>query len=441
MRLCVVGCGYVGLVTGTCFAEMGNTVVAVDNDAQRIESLRRGEIPIYEPGLAELVLRNAAESRLTFTTDIADGVAHAEIIFICVGTPPSPDGSSDLAAVEDVARAIARLMTDYKLLVVKSTVPVGTCRRLTADIQKLTAREFDVASNPEFLKEGAAVDDFFRPDRVVVGASSARALKKLRYLYAPFLRTGRPLIEMSTESSELSKHVSNAMLASRISFVNEVASLCEAVGADVEEVRRGMAADHRIGSQFLFPGLGFGGSCFPKDLLSLAHVGREMNRPMRICEAATAVNQDARERFLTRITEHFRGDLSGKTLAFWGLAFKPRTDDVREAPAVYLLNEIASRWPAAVLRAHDPVAMERAADVVAGRVEFSRDCYKILEGADALVVSTEWNEYRTPDFERMKALMRAPVIFDGRNLHDLDMMRESGFAYYSVGRPAVTPQA
>ncbi len=439
MRLCIVGTGYVGLVTGTCFAEMGNEVIAVDKDAQKVDMLARGDVPIYEPGLSELIVRNVAEKRLTFTTDLARGVAHAEIIFVCVGTPPSADGSSDLTAVTDVARAIAKMMTSYKLIVVKSTVPVGTCAALETHMATLTDHQFDVASNPEFLKEGAAVDDFFRPDRVVVGASSDRALKKLRYLYAPFLRTGRPLIEMATASSEMTKHVSNAMLASRISFINEVAALCDVVGADVEEVRRGMASDHRIGSQFLFPGLGFGGSCFPKDLASLAHVGRENGRRMHLSEAAALVNEEARQRFLARIVDHFSGDLSGKTLAFWGLAFKPRTDDVREAPALYLINSIAAKWPAATLRAHDPVAMDRAADAIVGKVEYGREYYKILEGADALVISTEWNEYRTPDFERMRSLMRAPVIFDGRNLHDLDMMREMKFTYYSVGRPTVTP--
>lgn len=437
MRLCVVGSGYVGLVTGTCFAEMGNEVVAVDKDPRRIESLRRGEIPIYEPGLSELIIRNGAEGRLSFTTDIAAGVAYAEVIFICVGTPPSPDGSSDLNAVMDVSRSIAKLMTEYKLVIVKSTVPVGTCRKIAAEMAKLTDKEFDVASNPEFLKEGAAVEDFFKPDRVVVGTESDRALRKLQYLYSPFLRTGRPLISMSTASSEMTKHVSNAMLASRISFINEVAGLCDVVGADVEEVRRGMAADHRIGPQFLFPGLGFGGSCFPKDLASLAHVGRQEGRPMLISEASARVNQEARERFLERIAEHFGGNLAGKTLAFWGLAFKPRTDDVREAPSIWLINNMLSKWPGVIIKAHDPVAIERAKEAISGKVEFSKTYYDILSGADALVICTEWNEYRTPDFQRMKGLMKSPVIFDGRNLYDLAMMREAGITYYSVGRPVV----
>jgi len=435
MRLCVIGCGYVGLVTGTCFAEMGNEVIAVDRDARRIEALKRGDVPIYEPGLSELITRNAAESRLWFTTDTVDGISHSEVIFICVGTPPSPDGSSDLAAVMEVSRDIARMMKEYKLIVVKSTVPVGTCRRIAAEMAALTNHEFDVASNPEFLKEGAAVEDFFRPDRVVVGAESERALRKLQYLYSPFLRTGRPLIAMSTPSSEMTKHVSNAMLASRISFINEVAGLCDVVGADVEEVRRGMAADHRIGPQFLFPGLGFGGSCFPKDLLSLAHVGRQAGRHMHISEAATRVNQEARERFLARIVEHFDGDLSDRTLAFWGLAFKPRTDDVREAPAIWLIDTIAAKWPTAMVRAHDPAAMDRAKEALRARVDYSKTYYDILRAADALVISTEWNEYRTPDFERMKGLMKSPVVFDGRNLYDLGMMKEAGFTYYSVGRP------
>lgn len=440
MRLCVVGCGYVGLVTGTCFAEMGNQVVAVDKDTSRIEMLHRGEVPIHEPGLAELVERSVADNRLTFTTDLAAGISHADIIFICVGTPPAADGSTDLSALTEVARQVASLMTSPKLVVVKSTVPAGTCAALAREIAKLTDVPFDVASNPEFLKEGAAVDDFFKPDRVVVGAESETAREQLRRLYAPFLRTGKPFMAMSTASAELTKHSSNAMLAARISFINEVAALCEAVGADVEEVRRGMAADRRIGSSFLFPGLGFGGSCFPKDLRSLAHVGKQNSTPMYSSEAATATNQLSRERFLGRIVAHFDGDLSGKILAFWGLAFKPRTDDVREAPAVWIIDSLLKKWPRAQIRAHDPEAISRARAVLPDTVTFSRSNYEILDRAEALVVCTEWNEFRSPDFEHMGELMASPVIFDGRNIYDPEMLAELDFTYYSVGRPTVHPE-
>ncbi len=438
MRLTVVGCGYVGLVTGTCFAEMGNHVLAVEKDPKRIDMLRGGEMPIYEPGLAELVVRNSVEGRLEFTSDLLAGIAHGEMIFICVGTPPLEDGSSDLSAVNEVARAVAEHAEAPKVLIVKSTVPAGTCRHLAEELAAVSKVPIDVASNPEFLKEGAALDDFFRPDRIVVGSESERALRMLRYLYSPFLRTGRPFITMNTASAELTKHASNAMLASRISFINEVAALCERVGADVEEVRRGMASDQRIGQRFLFPGLGFGGSCFPKDLLSLAHVGRQTGSPMPICEAATEVNAAARARFLERIMEHFGGNPDGRVLAFWGLAFKPRTDDVREAPAVWLIREILSRSRNVVIRAHDPMAMERAAAILGDGIEYSKNDYEMLNGADALVISTEWNEFRSPDFARMKELMAAPVIFDGRNIYEPEMMRELGFTYYSVGRPTVT---
>ena len=441
MKLCVVGCGYVGLVTGTCFAEMGNDVAAVDTNADRVEALRRGETPIYEPGLTELLERNLAHGRLQFTTDIAQAVCDSEIIFVCVGTPPRDDGSTDLSAVLAVAEAIAKHMKTPKLVVIKSTVPVGTCAQVAGRISALSDVEFDVASNPEFLKEGAAVDDFFRPDRVVVGADSERALRKLRFLYAPFLRTGKPFVAMKAASAEMTKHASNAMLASRISFINEVAGLCELAGADVEEVRRGMATDHRIGSQFLFPGLGFGGSCFPKDLTSLAHVGREQGHPMLLSEAASAVNVEARKRFLNRLAAHLDNDLNTRVLAMWGLAFKPRTDDIREAPSIWLAQQTLERWPQAVIRAHDPVAMENARKILGESVAFCKDHYGMLDGADALIICTEWNEFRTPDFERIKGLMRRPLIFDGRNLYEPEMMRETGFTYVSVGRPTVHPDA
>ncbi len=440
MKLCVVGCGYVGLVTGTCLAEMGNDVTAVDKDPERVAMLQRGEMPIHEPGLGELVQRSAAGERFTFTTDLAEGVRRSDVVFVCVGTPPREDGSTDLRAVLEVARGVARAMPDYRLVVIKSTVPVGTGRRVAEEMAALTDQPFDVASNPEFLKEGAAVEDFFRPDRIVVGAESERALRLLRAIYAPFLRTGRPFIAMGCASAEMTKHASNAMLAARISFINELAGLCEAAGADVEEVRLGVAADRRIGPQFLFPGLGFGGSCLPKDILSLAHVGRRHGRAMHITEAAHAVNLEARSRFLDRIAAHFGGGLGGRTLAFWGLAFKPRTDDVREAPAIWLIRELLSRWPEARVRAHDPVAMPRAREELPGSVQFCPALYATLEGADALVICTDWNEFRSPDFERMKGLLREPVIFDGRNLYEPELMRELGYTYYCVGRAPVVPE-
>ena len=356
MKLCVIGCGYVGLVTGTCFAETGNHVIAVEKNPERLNLLNEGRSPIYEPGLDELMERNIAKGRLQFSDDLGAGLAEGDIIFICVGTPPGEDGSTDLTAVLEVAESIGRTISSYKVVVMKSTVPVGTCRKIRDKIASLTDQEFDVVMNPEFLKEGAALDDFFRPDRVVIGGESEIAMRKMRHLYAPFLRTGKPLIAMRTESAEMTKHASNAMLASRISFINEVAALCEAAGADVEEVRRGMASDARIGSAFLFPGLGFGGSCFPKDLRSLAHAGGELGVKMHISQAATAVNLEARERFLNRIAAHFGGNLEGKRIAFWGLAFKPRTDDVREAPALWLIQNILAKWPGAEIVAHDPIA-------------------------------------------------------------------------------------
>ncbi|MCD6406076.1 MAG: UDP-glucose/GDP-mannose dehydrogenase family protein [Planctomycetes bacterium] len=440
MRLCIIGCGYVGLVTGTCFAEMGNNVVAVDKDARRVEMLCGGSVPIHEPGLAELAKTNQAAGRLQFSTDLAAGVDSAQIIFICVGTPPAPDGATDLSAVVAVSRAIAASMKEPKLIVVKSTVPAGTCARITEEISSLTDTAFEVASNPEFLKEGVAIDDFLRPDRVVVGAESPAARETLRRLYAPFLRTGKPFMAMATASAEMTKHASNAMLAARISFINEVAALSEAVGADVEEIRRGMAADTRIGSSFLFPGVGFGGSCFPKDLRSLAHLGRTNGVEMFSSEAATTMNRLARERFLQRIAAHFDNDLDGRRLAFWGLAFKPRTDDVREAPAVWIIDAILAKWPAADIRAHDPQAIDRARQVLPETVQFSASNYDILEGADALVISTEWNEFRSPDFHEIKRLMKSPVIFDGRNIYDPGMLAEMGFTYYCVGRPTVRPE-
>ncbi|MBN1515188.1 UDP-glucose/GDP-mannose dehydrogenase family protein [Candidatus Sumerlaeota bacterium] len=438
MRLTIIGTGYVGLVTGVCFAEMGNDVKCIDIDPNRVAMINQGESPIYEPGLQELLQRNVEDGRLVCTGDYDEGVRYGEVIFICVGTPPGDDGSTDMTQVLAAAQAISERMDSYKLIVMKSTVPVGTCRMLKEQIARQTGCGFDVASNPEFLKEGTAVEDFFKPDRIIAGSDSSRALDMLEALYQPFLRTGKPFIRMSAESSELTKHASNAMLAVRISFINEIAGLCEKVGADVREVRRGMASDRRIGSTFLFPGLGFGGSCFPKDARSLADVGQKNGHPMLITSAACQVNQAARERFLQRIIERFEAELNGKTLAFWGLAFKPGTDDIREAPAIWLIQQLLDRFPQIRIAAHDPVAMKTAARALNHdeRVKFSCRNYEILDGAAALIVCTEWNEFRSPDFERIKAMLSEPVIFDGRNLYDPKMMSEHGIQYHSVGRAA-----
>ena len=442
MNLTIIGSGYVGLVTGTCFAEMGNEVVCLDINPERVDMINRGEAPIYEPGLEELIERSVEDGRLRATTDAKEAIHHGEIIFVCVGTPPAADGSTDMSQILSSAKAIGENLNDYKVVVMKSTVPVGTCKMLKEEIAKFTDKEFAVASNPEFLKEGDAVDDFFKPDRVVVGSDSDRALDILENLYSPFLRTGKPFLRMSAESSELTKHASNAMLAVRISFINEVAGLCEKVGADVREVRRGMSSDSRIGSTFLFPGLGFGGSCFPKDTRSLADVGRKFGHPMHLTDSASIVNQNARQRFLDRLVEHYSGDLNDKTIAFWGLAFKPGTDDVREAPAIWLIQQILDRWPAAKIRAVDPVANKTGAEAIndSGRVEFSKKMYDVLEGADALVVCTDWNEFRSPNFARIKDNLKHPVIFDGRNLYEPQMMYDQGFIYYSVGRPTYFPE-
>ncbi len=439
MNLCVVGCGYVGLVTGTCLGEMGNEVALVDVDPERVDALGRGEVPIYEPGLSELVRRNADEGRVRFTVDLAGAVKGASVVFICVGTPAAPDGSSDLSALMDVAQGIGESMDGYRLVVVKSTVPVGTCARVCEMLAGLTEHEFDVASNPEFLKAGAAVNDFLRPDRVVVGVESDRALHILQEVYSPFLRTGRPFIAMSVPSAEITKQAANAMLATRISFINELAALCEATQADVEEVRMGIASDSRIGPQFLFPGLGFGGSCLPKDTRSLAHTGMERGVPMHVTKASYTVNDEGRQRFLDRIASHFAGGLGAATLAFWGTAFKPRTDDVRESPGVWLIQQVLARWPTCSVRAHDEVARDTSMAVLPRRVEFVRSQYDALAGADALVICTDCNEFRSPDFGRMKELLAAPVIFDGRNLYALDTMRREGFTYYSVGRQTTRP--
>jgi len=435
MRLCVIGTGYVGLVAGTCFAESGNDVICVDADAAKVERLSRGEIPIYEPGLSELVIRNVAEERIRFTGDLAGAVQESLINFVCVGTPVQDNGAADLAAVFDVARAIGNAMNSYKIIVDKSTVPVGTADRVRHIISQETSHEFDVVSNPEFLKEGSALDDFMKPDRVIIGTDDVRVAEIMKELYAPFVRTEKPILVMDVRSAEMAKYTANAMLASRISFMNEMASICERVGADIDQVRRGIGSDSRIGYSFLFPGVGYGGSCFPKDILALIQTSREAGHEPRILNSIEDVNHAQKRILVDKIDAHFKGDLTGKKIGLWGLAFKPRTDDMRQAPAIVIITELLSRG--VKLAVHDPEAMDRAREIFGDRLEYCRVNYDALRDADALAIVTEWTEFRRPDFEKMKALMRQPVVFDGRNVHDPDAMAKMGFAYYCIGRPTV----
>jgi UDPglucose 6-dehydrogenase len=432
VKIAVIGTGYVGLVTGTCLAESGNEVVGIDKDAEKIAILESGRLPIYEPGLLELVLRNRREGRLNFTTDLAKGVGPAPLVIIAVGTPQGPDGAPDLTSLWAVADAVAEHSKDKKLIVVKSTVPVGTNRQLAKRIRQRSIQDLQVASNPEFLKEGAAVDDFMKPDRVVAGVERPESAEVLRELYAPFLRTERPFLVMSLESAEMTKYVANAMLATKISFINEMANLCEQLGADINEVRRGIGHDARIGFQFLFPGAGYGGSCFPKDTSALIAMGRQEKTPLALLEAVEKVNEAQKHVLVRKIREHFGNDLNKLTLAVWGLAFKPRTDDVREAPALVLLKELLAAG--AALRVHDPEAMVNVRKIVGEKVIYCDRPYGALEGADGLAIVTEWQEFRNPDFGTMRRLMRRPVIFDGRNLYEPQTVASHGFTYYSIGR-------
>ncbi len=435
MKIAVVGTGYVGLVQGTCLAESGNDVICVDKLESKVEALKRGEIPIYEPGLAELVHRNARDGRLVFTTDLALGIQDAEIIFIAVGTPQGFDGSADLSGVWDVGSRIAAHLSEPKIIVIKSTVPVGTNAELARRMAETTSVPFDVASNPEFLKEGAAIEDFNKPDRVVVGVRRSEIAERLHALYAPFLRTDRPFLVMTPESAEMTKYVANCMLAVKISFINEAANLCEAYGADVNDVRRGIGHDQRIGFHFLFPGVGYGGSCFPKDIRAVIAMARARGITPRMMEAVDAVNEAQKGVLFRKMSAHFSGDLKGKTIALWGLAFKPRTDDIREAPALVLVDALLAAG--AVLRVHDPEALTNVRAVYGDRLVYCDRHYGALEQADALAVATEWNEFRNPDFEVMRRLMRQPVIFDGRNVYDPGRMSALGFIHYGMGRPRV----
>ena len=431
MKIAVVGSGYVGLVAGACLAENGNDVICVDKDPAKIRTLQKGRIPIYEPGLEEMVRRNRAEKRLTFTTALPRGVRNSQIIFIAVGTPTDEDGSANLKHVLGVARDIGRAMNGYKVIVDKSTVPVGTADRVREVVRKETNHPFSVVSNPEFLKQGAAIDDFMKPDRVVIGAEDTRAAEIMKELYAPFTRTGAPIMLMDTASAELCKYAANAMLATRISFMNEVANVCEVVGADVDQVRRAVASDRRIGPSFLFPGVGYGGSCFPKDVKAMLRFAAAKDYEFGILRSVEAVNEQQKLRLLVKMQRHF-GSIKGKRIAVWGLSFKPRTDDMREAPSVPLINGILAAG--AAVHAYDPEAMKVARGIFGAKIQYADKSYDALAGADALAIVTEWNEFREPDFARMRKIMKSPVIFDGRNIYNPEQIRGLGFTYYSMGR-------
>src|SRR5579863_2005990 len=427
----MIGTGYVGLVTGTCFAETGNDVFCVDIDGQKIARLCAGEIPIYEPGLTELVVRNAKAGRLRFTTDYKQAVSSADCVFIAVGTPQGDDGSANLTGLWRVVETLAPLLAAGAIVVIKSTVPVGTNRLVAQRLRELCGREVDVASNPEFLKEGAAIDDFTKPDRVVVGATRPEVAETLRELYKPYLRTENPFLIMGLESAEMTKYVANCMLATKISFINEMANLCDRVGADINEVRRGIGHDQRVGFAFLFPGVGYGGSCFPKDVRALISVAQEKSIRPSVLQAVDQVNTAQKEVLFQKIHRHFAGQLAGKEIAIWGLSFKPRTDDIREAPSLVLIDRLLTAK--AIVRVHDPVAQENVRSVYGNRVTYCAHHYDTLDGADAVAIVTEWNEFRNPDFSYMKHKMKQPLIFDGRNLFDPKRMREMGFLYSGIG--------
>jgi UDPglucose 6-dehydrogenase len=431
MKIAVIGTGYVGLVAGACFAENGNDVICVDKDEAKVRQLRRGRMPIYEPGLEELVHRNAAEKRLVFTTVLSKAVRQSSIVFIAVGTPQGEDGSADLQHVLGAAREIGRAMNGYTVIVDKSTVPVGTADKVREVLRRETTHPFSVVSNPEFLKQGAAVDDFLKPDRVVIGAEDERAADIMRELYAPFTRTGAPIMVMDCASAELCKYAANALLATKISFMNEIANVCERVGANVDAVRKAVGADRRIGPSFLFPGVGYGGSCFPKDVKAMLRFGAEKSYDFEILKAVEAVNARQKKVLLQKMAAHF-GTLGGRTIAVWGLSFKPRTDDMREAPAITIIDGLLAEG--ANVQAFDPQAGRVAKGLFGSRVQLAEKSYDALKGADALTIVTEWNEFREPDFPRMRKLLREPVIFDGRNLYSPEQMKAQGFTYYSIGR-------
>jgi UDPglucose 6-dehydrogenase len=435
LKISVVGTGYVGLVAGTCFAESGNDVICVDIDEKKISMLKRGKTPIYEPGLEELLKKNINEKRLKFTTDLESTVKKTDIIFLALPTPQSEDGSADLQHVLSVAKLLGKFMNGYKVIVNKSTVPVGTAFKVRDIVKKETKYEFDVVSNPEFLKEGAAVNDFLKPDRVVIGTSSEKAAKIMEDVYGPFVRTGKPILFMDELSSELTKYAANSLLATKVTFMNEIANLCEIVGADVNNVRKGVGSDERIGPQFLFPGVGYGGSCFPKDIAALVKTSDNFGYNFRILKSVEEVNHDQKKIIVKKVLKHFNNKVKGKVIAVWGLSFKPNTDDMREAPSISIINELLKHGMK--VQAHDPVAIEEAKKKLGTKIKYFPKNYDALKGADALVVVTEWNEFRRPDFEKMKKLMKGKVIFDGRNIYDPNVMKQTGFTYFAIGRPAI----
>lgn len=435
MKIAVVGTGYVGLVTGTCLAETGNTVVCVDIDESKVMKMKNGIVPIYEPHLDSLFERNIKQQRLIFTTILEDAISDASIIFLALPTPPGEDGSADLSYILNVANQLGKIIKDYKVIVDKSTVPVGTAEKVHAEIAKNAICEFDVVSNPEFLREGFAVDDFMKPDRVVIGTRSEKAKKIMENLYKPYVRQGNPIIFMDEKSAELTKYAANAFLATKITFMNEIANFCEKVGANVDMVRIGIGSDSRIGKRFLFPGVGYGGSCFPKDVQALAQSGKENNYSFKILDAVMDVNEKQKTVIVQKIKQFFNQNLTGKKIAIWGLAFKPDTDDIREAPALYIINELLIAG--ASIAAFDPEATQNVKNIYANKIEFSPNHYDALKNADALVIVTEWPLFRTPDFDKMKTLLNNPVIFDGRNIYELETMKEQGFYYNSIGRKTI----
>lgn len=439
MKIAVIGTGYVGLVTGTCLAETGNEVVCVDIDKEKVRKMKNGIVPIYEPHLDVLFERNIKQNRLSFTTDIKEAIKDALIIFLALPTPPDEDGSADLSYVLGVAEQLGKIIEDYKIIIDKSTVPVGTAEKVNAAVAKHAKVDFDVVSNPEFLREGFAVDDFLKPDRVVIGTSSVKARDILDELYKPYVRQGNPIIFMDEKSAELTKYAANAFLATKITFMNEIANFCEKVGADVDKVRAGIGSDTRIGKRFLFPGIGYGGSCFPKDVQALAKSGKEEGYQFKILDSVMSVNQDQKIILIPKILDYFNGDIKGKKIALWGLAFKPDTDDIREAPSLYMIEELLRLG--ATVSAYDPEAMSNVQERLGNKIKFAMDAYDACEKADFLVIATEWSVFRHPDFDKVKSRLKGKIIFDGRNLYDLELMEKEGFEYISIGRRIVSAKS
>ena len=432
MKICIIGTGYVGLVAGTCFAETGNDVICVDNEKHKLEKLSKGIIPIYEPNLEELIKTNVSKNRLSFTDNINSAIKDASICFITVGTPQGDDGQADLKYIKQVSKEIAKAIKKYTIIVVKSTVPVGSAEVIEKIIKKETNVEFDIISNPEFLKQGSAIEDFLKPDRIIIGSNSKKATEIIKDLYSPFVRTGNPIITMDIKSAEMTKYAANTFLAVKISFANEIANICEKTGADIEMVRKGISSDKRIGSQFLFAGLGYGGSCFPKDIKALIKTSEDNNYESKLLKAADEINKSQKTLFIEKILKEFNYDIKNKTFAIWGLAFKPKTNDLREAPSLYIINTLLDKG--AKIKAYDPKAMEKAKEYFNNKIELSKTSYDALKNCDALILITEWNEFRHPDFNKIKKLLKTPIIFDGRNQYSEQILKKEGFKYVSVGK-------